>query len=89
MDESLFFGSQWDGRSEKFLRGSFFDNAGSIVLKGRAAGMGFHLHSQNGAPQFRDLFLCSMLGKGRRQTDQECPDEVSAQHARGKEREQV
>ena len=40
VDENLFFGSQWDGRSEKFLRGSFFGNAGSIVLKGSVAGIG-------------------------------------------------
>ena len=66
MDESLFFGSQWDGRSEKFLRISFFGNAGSIVLKGRVAGMGLisSLEIEIGVTQFRALYLRSVrVGK--------------------------
>ena len=66
MDESLFFGSQWDGRSEKFLRGSFFGNAGSIGLKGSAAGMGLipSLEIEIGVTQFRALYLRSVrVGK--------------------------
>ena len=66
MDESLFFGSQWDGRSEKFLRRSFFGNAGSIVLKGRVAGMGLisSLEIEIGVTQFRTLYLRSVrVGK--------------------------
>ena len=66
VDENLFFGSQWDGRSEKFLRGSFFGNAGSIVLKGSVAGMGLisSLEIEIGVTQFRALYLRSVrVGK--------------------------
>ena len=66
MDEKLFFGSQWDGRSEKFLHGVFFDNAGSIVLKGSVAGMGLisSLEIEIGVTQFRTLYLRSVrVGK--------------------------
>ena len=66
VDENLFFGSQWDGRSEKFLHGVFFDNAGSIVLKGSAAGMGLisSLEIEIGVTQFRALYLGSVrVGK--------------------------
>ena len=66
VDENLFFGSQWDGRSEKFLRGSFFGNAGSIGLKGSAAGMGLipSLEIEIGVTPFRALYLGSVrVGK--------------------------
>ena len=66
VDENHFFGSQWDGRSEKFLRRSFFGNAGSIVLKGRVAGMGLisSLEIEIGVTQFRALYLRSVrVGK--------------------------
>ena len=66
VDENLFFGSQWDGRSEKFLRRSFFGNAGSIGLKGSAAGMGLipSLEIEIGVTQFRTLYLRSVrVGK--------------------------
>ena len=66
MDEKLFFGSQWDGRSEKFLRRSFFGNARSIVLKGRVAGMGLisSLEIEIGVTPFRALYLGSVrVGK--------------------------
>ena len=66
MDEKLFFGSQWDGCSEKFLHGVFFDNAGSIVLKGSVAGMGLisSLEIEIGVTPFRALYLRSVrVGK--------------------------
>ena len=86
VDESVFFGSHEMVAAKNFSMDHFSAMQEALVLEGMAAGKGISSSSAKwNDPRPLPCFCALRAGKGRRQADRECPDGVSAQHARGKE----